>query len=287
MPSSLDLDRPHWLTAEDWPFPLTTINFDDQQLSVTDVGEGPTLLIVHVGMWSIIWRDVLSELQSQFRCVTLDAPGNGLTTGSQQINMVHAGAAVDAVVQDLGLDDITIVFHDLGGVASLQAAGSWPERVKGVVAVNSFGWRPSGFAFRSMLALMGNPIMRELDVWTGWLPRLSSTRFGVGRNWDRTTRKTFRQPLGHSGRRSFHRYMHSVRKHDFATVDATVSQLGQLPLLTVFGERNDPLGFQPKWAERFPNHTQVVIPAGMHFPMCDDPHAVATAIADWHTTQLS
>jgi pimeloyl-ACP methyl ester carboxylesterase len=279
-------DRPEWLTYDIWPFPLTTIATREHNLSITDVGDGPTLLIVHVGMWSILWRDVLQELQTTFRCVTLDAPANGITTGPNTVDMVQAAAAVDAVVQHLALDDITLVFHDLGGVATLEAAGRWPERIRGIAAINTFGWRPSGAAFRSMLALMGNPVMREVDVWTGWLPRLTSTRYGVGRQWDKPTRKAFRKGMQHRGRRSFHRYMKSVSAHDFSAIESTVSKLSGLPLLTLFGEKDDPLGFQPKWAERFPNHTQVVVKNGMHFPMCDDPHQVATAITDWHETQV-
>lgn len=59
-----------------------------------------------------------------------------------------------------------------------------------------------------------------------------------------------------------------------------MTKLGGLPLLTVFGERNDPLGFQPRWAERFAEITQFEVPNSNHFPMCDDPKLVARAIAD-------
>ncbi len=62
--------------------------------------------------------------------------------------------------------------------------------------------------------------------------------------------------------------------------------LSNLPLLTVFGEKNDPLGFQPQWAARFANHTQVLVENGMHFPMCDNPQQVAAVIIDWHETQV-
>jgi haloalkane dehalogenase len=54
----------------------------------------------------------------------------------------------------------------------------------------------------------------------------------------------------------------------------------------VFGERNHPLGFQEQWAGRFGDITQVTVPAGNHFPMCDDPDLVAQAIADWHALRV-
>ncbi len=122
----------------------------------------------------------------------------------------------------------------------------------------------------------------ELDAATGWLPRMTSTRSGVGRNLDRSGRRTFLRVMTRRGRRSFHRYMRSVRTHDSATIEATVERLAHLPLLTIFGARGDPLRFQPKWAARFADITQLEVPKGGHFPMCDDPDLVAETLTTWH-----
>ncbi len=235
--------RPEWLSHDEWPFSITSLASGDHTLAVTDTGgTGPTLLFVHVGMWSILWRDLLVELANDgYRCVTLDPPGSGLTAGPSKVSITAAADAIDSVVQDLGLDDITLVIHDLGGPPAFEAASRWPERVNGIAAIDSFGWRASGVSFRPVLAVMGTGFMREIDTWTGWLPRIGSTRFGVGRQWPRSTRKVFRHAMGHRGRRSFHRYVASTRKHDFTTIESTVANLQELPLLTVQG--NDPLRF--------------------------------------------
>lgn len=274
--------RPDWLTEEQWPWRIRAIAVDECNIAYTDVGSGPLLLLVHTGMWSFVWRDLIADLSTDFRCVTLDAPGTGLSTGPSKVDFSHAATAVTAIVESLDLKDLTLVLHDLGGPTALQAAADWPERVSRLTAVNTFGWRPRGAAFRTMLALMGSPPMRELDVWTGWLPRLTSTRFGLGRNFDNTTRQTFRRGVDRRGRRSFHRYMSAARHHNFATIDTAVAALADRSLLTVFGEKNDPLGFQQAWAERFARIEQVEIPKGNHFPMCDDPVLVADAIRSWH-----
>lgn len=278
--------RPEWLPHDEWPFSITPLPSGDHTLAVTDTGgTGPTLLFVHVGMWSILWRDTLVELANDgYRCVTLDPPGSGLTVGPSKVSISAAADAIDNVVQHLGLDDITLIIHDLGGPAALEAAGRWPERINGIAAINAFGWRPSGVSFRPVLAVMGSVVMREIDTWTGWLPRIGSTRFGVGRNWSRSTRKVFRHAMRHRGRRSFHRYVASTRKHDFTAIESTVANLEGLPLLTVQG--NDLLRFAPKWADRFDDITNAVVPGGYHFPMCDDPQLVAHAIADWHRARV-
>ena len=71
--------RPDWLPQQEWPFPIASLRSGDHTLAVTDTGgDGPTLLFVHVAMWSILWRDLMVELTSSgYRCVTLDAPGSG------------------------------------------------------------------------------------------------------------------------------------------------------------------------------------------------------------------
>ena len=76
--------------------------------------------------------------------------------------------------------------------------------------------------------------------------------------------------------------MSAARRHDYTRIDQTVRTLAQRPLLTIFGQRNDPLHFQPKWKTRFPQAHQITIAKGYHFPMCDNPHLVASAIDDWH-----
>jgi haloalkane dehalogenase len=271
-------DRPDWLTDDAWPHPVHALTVGDDTIAYTDAGHGPTLLLVHTGMWSFVWREVIADLAHDFRCVTLDAPGTGLSSGTGRADLTRSSQAIDALVRHLDLRDIVLVLHDLGGIATLHASAAWTDRVRGLVAVNTFGWRPSGFAFRSMLALLGSGVMRELDVLTGWLPRLTSTTFGAGRHWNRQLRKTFLSALDRRGRRSFHHYMRSVMRFDFDRVDAAREAYRPLPAVTVFGERNDYLGFQPKWAEALDDLEQIEIPKGNHFPMCDAPTAVTEAI---------
>jgi pimeloyl-ACP methyl ester carboxylesterase len=273
--------RPSWLAWDSYPFDIQRLPFEGGDIAYIDEGDGPVLVFVHVGMWSLVWRDVILRLRGDFRCVALDPPGSGITAGRPAgVTLDRAADAVDALVNALVLDDVTLVFHDLGGPVSLLAAGRWPGRVRALVALNTFGWRPSGVLFPTMLLLMGSPPMRVLDVISGWLPRMSSTRFGVGRHFDRRDRHVFRRGMGHRGRSAFHRYIRSAGpgRTDYGEVERATEALASRPLLTIFGERNDPGGFQPKWRERFQSTTTAIVPNGYHFPMCDDPDLVAGAI---------
>jgi haloalkane dehalogenase len=285
--------RPAWLPGSVWPFQSFGVEAaDGSVLAVAEAGKGPVLLFVHVGAWSFIWRDLIQRLAPDFRCVFFDAPGNGQTrdASSGTVAMEGAGHAVAAVVAALDLQDVTVVAHDLGGPAALAAFAGMPERVRGIVAMNSFGWRPSGRAFRGMLALMGSRVMGEFNVLTGLIPWISSTSFGVGRHMDETSRSVFRAGIGRRGIRAFHNYMRDVRHCDglYGRVAcALAGPLSEVPLLTVFGEYNDPFGFQKRWKELFPDARQVVVAKGNHFPMCDAPDFVAHEIRDWYQARVA
>jgi haloalkane dehalogenase len=261
-------------------------------IAVTDVGDGPVLLFVHTGFWSFIWRDLVTRLSNDFRCIAFDAPGTGRSTRvpTSEISLRRASDVVAAVIAALELSELTLVFHDLGGPAGIAGASRPPERIRGLVGVNTFAWKPSGAMFRGMLALMGSAPMREFDAATHFLARISASNFGVGRYLDSDSREAFLAGIGTDGLRTFHRYMRDARSCDSLYSEAMAAlrdPFKALPLLTIFGERNDPLGFQPQWKEMFPDARQVVVPKGNHFPMCDDPDLVANAIRSWHREYIA
>jgi haloalkane dehalogenase len=242
---------------------------------------------VHAGTWSFIWRDLITRLSADFRCICFDAPGNGQTPDApgSAISLETASTAVAGVMTTLGLTDVTLIAHDLGGPAAIAAAGRMPWRVRALVAMNTFAWKPSVPALRFMLALMGSSFMRELDVMTGFIPRISASGIGVGRHLDARSRQAFLAGMGTRGRRAFHNYLRDARNCDALYAQAMGALLGplaEMPLLTIFGEHNDPFGFQPRWKDLFPNAPQAVVAGGNHFPMCDAPDFVADTIRSWH-----
>lgn len=115
------INRPAWLPKQAWPWPTQAVDYGAGRVALTDIGQGPTLLFVHVGSWSFVWRDVLTRLQNDFRCVAVDAPGCGLSDRTESApTLVQAADVVTAVVDQLQLRDVTLVAHDLGGPAGFS-----------------------------------------------------------------------------------------------------------------------------------------------------------------------
>jgi len=244
-----------------------------------------------VGSWSFIWRDLLLHLGRHYRCVAFDPPGSGMSTQPPvPVSLQGAADAVGAVIDALDLREITLVIHDVGGPAGLAAAAARPDRVVGLVALNALGWPPSGAPLRLMLAVMGSAPARASGAFLGWAARLSASTFGVGRHWDRGDRAVFLAGMNRHARRNTHRYINTLRRETelLQRVHAALRDpLAGLPLLTVFGSRNDPFGFGPRWKQLFPDAEQHVIAGGNHYPMGDDPIAVANWIRTWHTKNVA
>lgn len=287
------LERPHWLPEPAWPWPTGSLPTPAGRVAVTDAGSGPPLLLVHTGTWSFVWRDLLRALTPHFRCIALDAPGCGRSerlSTTHRATLAASATAVGSVIDQLDLHGLTLVAHDLGGPSGLAAAAERPERIHGIVAVNTFGWRPTNPALRGALAVMGSPPVGELDATTGWLPRLASSAFGVGRHLPRADRAVFRAGIDRQARRTLHAYFADAHRANdlYQRIEGALhGRLADQPLLTVFGQFNDPFRFQRQWQARFPQARQHVVRRGNHYPMCDDPTGVAEAIRHWHTTEVA
>jgi haloalkane dehalogenase len=238
-------------------------------------------------MWSFVFRDVITRLRTDFRCVALDFPGFGLAPpADDDPSIADLADVLTAFVTGLDLRAATVIAHDLGGPVALATAAALPERVHGLVLANTFAWTPDHRGLRAMLRMVGGRAAETVGVTTNVVALLTSTRFGVGRHLDRAGRAAFRGPFrDRDVRRRFHRLMASTLDSPAFTdsVDhAVTTVLADRPVLTVFGERNDPLGFQARIAARFADHEGVVVGRGNHFPMMDDPDLFASSVRDWH-----
>lgn len=291
------VQRPEWLPTEQWPFTVRTYTHhpeggDPVAIHYTDEGGGPVLLFVHAGMWSFIWRDIIAELHSEFRCISLDFPGAGLSSGKPgDVELEAFPTIVNGLLDHLDLDAVTFVVHDLGGAVGVAAAAEQPERASGLVVTNSFAWPPDRRALNVMLGVMGGRLATGLLGTLRVIPRMSRSKMGVGRHYDRADRQAFFGPYRRrSSSRNFHRVMRSARRSTELferAANALASNLSHLPVLTVFGENNDPFHFADHWRSLFPDAYSWTVEGGNHFPMCDDPVGYAQHIRDWHRTEIT
>ena len=108
-----------------------------------DEGEGPVLLFLHGNpTWSFLYRKIIKNLASSFRCIALDYPGFGLSstpTGRSFAPEEHA-AVVAELVEHLALRNITVMVQDWGGPIGFQFAIAHPGRLSGFIIGNTWAW---------------------------------------------------------------------------------------------------------------------------------------------------
>ena len=141
------LGRPGWLPCSVFPFQLRFTDIDGKRVHYIGEGSGPALLLVSAGQWSFMFREVIVRLRGQFRCLTLDFPGSGLSPDAPgHEHSVQANAKIlEGFVDVLDLQDITLVVHDVGGPVGFLVATRRPQRFRALVISNTFAWpRPHG-----------------------------------------------------------------------------------------------------------------------------------------------
>ncbi len=104
------------------------------------LGEGPVVLFVHgfPDFW-YSWREQMAALSGEYKTVAMDTRANnksGKPEGVEHYAMQHLLADVQAVINDLGVDSVTLVGHDWGGAIAWQFAMRFPERVDKLIICN-------------------------------------------------------------------------------------------------------------------------------------------------------
>ena len=132
---------------------------DGSPLRVHYLDEGPpgaeTVLLLHgEPTWSYLYRTMIPVLTGAgLRAVALDLVGFGRSDKPAHRADYTYRAHVDwtwAAVEAIGIDAVTLVCQDWGGLIGLRLVGEHPERFARVVAANTFlptGDRPPGDAF--------------------------------------------------------------------------------------------------------------------------------------------
>lgn len=121
--------------------PGTVIASDGVEIAYTVTGAGtPALVLVHGWMCDqTYWINQVPDLARDHLVVTVDLPGHGLS-GIDRAEWTVAGFGNDVVevVEHLGLDDVILIGHSMGGPVSLEAARLMPGRTRGVIGVDTF-----------------------------------------------------------------------------------------------------------------------------------------------------
>jgi haloalkane dehalogenase len=113
---------------------------DGLAVAYTDEGEGPPLLLLHG--WptsSFLYRHITPVLARDYRVVVPDLPGFGASSKPTDRTYSFAlfASVLDALVERLGLEDLGLVVHDLGGPIGVHWALHRPGVVSRLALLNT------------------------------------------------------------------------------------------------------------------------------------------------------
>lgn len=134
---------------------------------------GRTLLLVHGFSASLhTWEKWVPILGGEYRMVSVDLPGHGLTRTPDGYAPTIEGFAdyVEAFAGKLNLGKVTIIGSSMGGGTAWQLALRHPARVEAMVLVGASGWpdpRIDDAEEPAIFKMLRNPVMgpilRRLD----------------------------------------------------------------------------------------------------------------------------
>ncbi|PTX99369.1 alpha/beta hydrolase [Verrucomicrobia bacterium LW23] len=175
-----------------YPFAEHTFKLPGSGLALNYVDEGPregaeAVLMVHGNpTWSFYYRNVIKELQSDFRCIVPDHIGCGLSEkpGDDRYTYTLDSRVADltALMDSLGYGAnaaaqgkrVNLVVHDWGGMIGLAWAARRLDLVGRIVILNTGGFRlpkskplPTSLWCIRNVAPFGNIAVRGFNAFAG------------------------------------------------------------------------------------------------------------------------
>jgi pimeloyl-ACP methyl ester carboxylesterase len=248
---------------------------------------GPVLVLIHGSNASLhTWEPWVQRLGGQYRIVSLDLPGHGLTGThpSGDYDYPIFVDVVDKVLVKLGIDRATVGGNSMGGGVTWMYALAHPEKVEAMILIDAAGaprWQarkaPIGFRIARM------PVLRDIAkiitprsmVESSFLTSVSvksvATPAAIDRYWE-----LLRYPGNRAA--TIKRFSYTHNNHP-----ATKEKLAALkiPTLILWGEEDNliPVKSAEWFAEAIPGSKLIIYPKVGHIPMEEVPDQSAADVA--------
>jgi pimeloyl-ACP methyl ester carboxylesterase len=257
-----------------------TITTRSGEISYLDIGTGPVALFVHgISTNAYLWRNVISALAGQCRCIAVDLPlhGQSPVTAGQDLSIAALAAGLEDFCDALGFIGIDLVANDTGGAIAQIFAARHPQRLATLTLTNcdtSGNLPPEAFKPMIELASAGNLAPSAIALF-GDLSGAAQVAFGSAyEHVDQVDPEIIRAYLepcfGTMERaRQFERLLTALDAGDLAAVTPQLSEL-TVPTLMVWGTGDT--FFDVSWAywlrDTIPGTTGVVTVDGarLFFP---------------------
>lgn len=287
--SNHDGVRPKWVSNELYPFTSRFFDAPRGRIHYIDEGQGAPLVFIHGNpSWSFEYRHLIKAFRDSYRCVALDHLGFGLSDRSQNYKNYHPAAhaeTVAALMDHLKLDKMTLVFSDWGGPIALDFARKNPDRVAGIVIMNSWCW-PVNWDLHFlqfslfMSSLLGQFLIRRFNFFVNKvMPKAVGNPMVLTDEIMSHYRNAQPTATARSASAAFPGYITGATRW-LTEIWNDRAAFTNKPALVLWGLKD--IAFRRKeletWKSELKNHIAQEFPECGHFPAEEDPQAVITHI---------
>ena len=157
---------PDWLDKSVYPFAPKRFRTPAGEMSYVDEGQGDAFVFVHGNpSWSFEHRELIQHFSQQYRCVSADHIGFGLSDKPTDWSYLPAAHAsnLESLLESLDLHNITMIVDDWGGPIGLSYAIHHPERIQNIIITNTWLWSVKNDGYYQLFSkMMGGFIGRWL-----------------------------------------------------------------------------------------------------------------------------
>lgn len=280
-----------WIDRGEYPFAPHHYETAAGRMHYVDEGSGETIVMLHGNpAWSFLYRKLIQQFRPHYRCIAPDLIGFGLSDKPADWSYLPEEHAqhVEALIEHLGLKDITLVVNDWGGPIGMHYAVNHPQNVKRLVVLNSWAWPvDDDFHFTSFSAFMGGPIgrflIRHFNFFANTFLRAA---FGDKSRLTTAAHSHYRNALPTpESRKGSHVFPKQIIGSTpwLASIWSKIGALKHKPALFVWGMKD--VAFREKelrhWQTALPAAQTVTLPTVGHYVAEEAPQALTAAMADF------
>lgn len=283
-----------------FPFDSNYVAVNGSDIHYVDVGEGNPLLFLHGNPTSsYLWRNIIPHLQSEARCIAPDLIGMG-KSDKPDINYTfedHYGY-IEAFIDKLGLENITLVVHDWGSGIGFHYARKNPDNVTALTfmeaLIRPWTWDQVEMKFRLAFKFMRTPVVGWVIISVANLFIKGMLPIGVMRDLTDEELDRYKQPYPTIGSRKPVRVWPQevpiggkpTRVHDKTVAYSEWLEETQIPKLCLYAHPGALIQDEDiEYIENnFTSTTTVDLGDGMHYLQEDHPHRIGEEISSWYNS---
>ena len=290
--------------SSDFPYDHKFVNVLGSNIAYVDEGEGDPIVFLHgQPTSSYLWRNIMPFVEGKGRIIAPDNIGFGK---SDQPELAYTFGDhyryFEAFMNELELENVTLVMHDWGSGLGLHYAAQHPEKVKAIVTMEALiapvlpaasyeamGAELGGFFSMVRAPETGRKAIVEDNLWlredgilTGFINRpLAPEALAY-----------YQQPFQtEKSRVQVNQWPNEIPIAGTPAETTTIVtnynaflEETDIPWLFLYASpgATSPAASADYWAERAKNIETVYIGHGLHYVQEDQPYAIGRAIADWY-----